>query len=115
MRLFMFILAIVALVYMEPGSGTLFKGWLLPAVALLSLAHVFWLGGFVAIVVGVLAFHFTDIGADSTLRAVLLPLLLGGSVIYFGWWAGPGGGFIDDFSDLGGCDGDGGGCDGGGG
>lgn len=114
MRLAVFILAVIALVYMAPGGPDLWRGWVLPAVALLSLAWVFWLGGFVAIVTGVLAFHYTDIASDSVLRAVLLPLLIGLSVIYLAYWAGPGGGLVDGSGEPGGCDGggDGGGCGG---
>lgn len=114
MRALLFILGIAAAVYMTPGEGGLFYGWLLPLVALLSLAYVFWLGGAVAILLGLLAFHYTDIASDSLLRAVLLPVAMGVCVIYLAWWAGPGGGFADTGGDLGSCDGgDGGGCGGG--
>lgn len=112
-RLFMFILGLAALVYMEPGSDALFLGWLLPAVALVSFAYVFWLGGFIAILLGALAFHYTDMDAESILRAVLLPLLMGVSAIYLLWWSIFAGGLIDSLGDLGGCDGDGGGGGGG--
>lgn len=114
MRGLVLLIAIVALVYMEPGSDRLWQGWILPAVAVLGLGYALWLGGFVAVALGVLAFHFTDIHSDSLFLAILLPITLGLCVIYLARWSAVESGWCDSPGDGGGCDGGGGSCDGGG-
>jgi hypothetical protein len=113
MRLTVFILAIIALAYSEPDGGSLLSGRLLPLLAVLGLAYVFWFGGFAAMLVGAVAWYFMDVSSVSTFKAVLLPVLLGLSVCYLAIWSGLQGGWFEPGSGAG-CDGgDGGGCDGG--
>ena len=111
-------LVAIAVVYSDPASGGLFFGYLLPLAGMASAYYLLRLTGALIILSGATAFHFMDMSSPSLFRSLVLPCLLGLSVIAFGIWAwregyltggsslsDPGGGFGG-----GDCGGDGGGC-----
>ena len=111
----------IAIAYSEPANGSLFTGFVLPLLGVSSAYYLLRVAGSTILVCGVVIYHFMDISSPSVFRSVILPVMLGLTVIVFGLWAWKqdtarsGDGWADagtTGSGLGGgdCGGDGGGC-----
>lgn len=87
-RVVAFIGAALGTVYAEPGATDLWAGYVLPAMFVLSLAYLFWLQGFVALVLGALSWYYMDLSGGDWFTAGALPLLFGALLVYFLWWLG---------------------------
>lgn len=85
-RVAAFIGAALGTVYAEPGADGLWSGYLLPALFILCLAYLFWLQGFVVLVLGALSWYFMDLGDGDWFTAGVLPVLFGALLFYFLWW-----------------------------
>lgn len=111
----------IALVYAEPLRGGMLFGYLLPLAALLSIYFLFRVTGSLILLVMLLSYHFMDVSSSSIFFSVVLPLVLGLTLILLGIWAWKreylhsesgwfdSGGGGDGFGG-GDCGGDGGGC-----
>jgi len=118
-NLLAFVIVAIALVYSEPVEGGLFFGFALPVIGVLSIYYLLRLSGSMIFISGLIIYHFTDISSPSVFRSVILPVMLGLTVIVFGIWAWKrdhmksGAGWVDPGSSGGGSGGDCGGGDGG--
>lgn len=81
-----FFFAAFAVVYAEPGSGTFWTGYALPALFVASVAYLFWWQGFVVLALATASWWFMDIAAGSWFTAGVLPLAFGACLVYFLWW-----------------------------
>ena len=77
----------VAVVYSEPATGGLFFGYFLPLLGMFSAYYLLQPAGAMIALTGVTAFYFMDVGSPSVFRSLILPCLLGLSVMAFGIWA----------------------------
>jgi len=115
-NLLAFVIVAIALVYSEPVNGGLFFGFALPVIGVLGIYYLLRLSGSMIFISGLIIYHFMDISSPSVFRSVILPVLLGLTVMVFGIWAWKrdhmksGTGWVDP-----GCSGDGPGGDCGGG
>jgi hypothetical protein len=114
MRLVAFMMAALALGYSDLEAASLLQARLLPLLGILSLAYVAWFGGFAAIITGAAAWHFMEVFSPSLFKAVVLPMVLGLSVIWLAIWSGARGGWYEAGVGDSGDNGDAGSCDGGG-
>lgn len=118
-NLLAFILIAIAVVYSEPVDGGLFLGFALPAIGVLSVYYLLRISGSMIVISGLTIYYFMDISSPSVFRSVILPVMLGLTVIVFGIWAWKrdhmksGAGWADPGSTGGGSGGDCGGGDGG--
>jgi hypothetical protein len=118
-NLLAFVIVAIALVYSEPVEGGLFFGFALPVIGVLSIYYLLRLSGSMIIIIGLIIFHFMDISSPSVFRSVILPVMLGLTVMVFGIWAWKrdhvkwGAGWADPGSSGDGSGGDCGGGDGG--
>ncbi len=119
-NLLAFIVIAIAVVYSEPLDGGPLFGFALPVAGVLSVYYLLRISGSIIFISGLAIYHFMDISSPSVFRSVILPVMLGLTVIVFGLWAwkrdhmGPGSGWADPGSAGGGAGGsDCGGGDGG--
>ena len=118
-NLLAFIIIVIAVVYSDPVDGGLFLGFALPVIGVLSAYYLLRISGSMIFITGLIIYYFMDISSPSVFRSVILPLLLGLTIIVFGIWAWnrdhvkSGGGWADPGSTGGGSGGDCGSGDGG--
>ena len=118
-NLLAFVIVAIALVYSEPVNGGLFFGFALPVIGVLGIYYLLRLSGSMIFISGLIIYHFMDISSPSVFRSVILPVMLGLTVMVFGIWAWKrdhmkwGNGWADPGSSGDGAGGDCGGGDGG--
>jgi|GEM_PF-3380396 len=122
-RLFAIFLILVATIYSDTESGNWFTAFILPVVLVGSLAFLFWLKGFLAILVIALGIYNSNLESSSVLEGIFWPGVVLFAFIYLMIWMAQkasqerahdihaGGGHYggDSFGGDGGCDGGGGG------
>lgn len=87
-RLMAFLGAAVGAVYADPGAAGWLRGFVLPLLFVVCLAHLFWFQGFVVLALSAVSWYFMDVVAGNWFTAGVLPLLFGVLVFYFLWWLG---------------------------
>ena len=114
-----FVIVAIAVVYSEPVDGGLFLGFALPIIGILSVYYLLRISGSMIFTSGLVIYYFMDVSSPSVFRSVILPVMLGLTVIVFGIWAWKrdhmksGAGWADPGSTGDGSGGDCGGGDGG--
>lgn len=129
---FALLMVLGSAIYMDTDSGDFFIAFILPILLIIGLAVLFWLRGFIAIVILTIAVSNSNLESTLNSEGVFWPIVAVISGIYLLYWMGKkateqrlisyrasggnsSGSYYFGDSGSSGCDSGGGGCDGGGG